>query len=55
MGKNKESAKPGEKADISRIPPPIPLRLSKKVLEKYKYYKGKGVTINASWIQHGLG
>jgi len=42
MGKNKESAKPGKKADISRIPPSIPLRLSKKFLEKSKYYKGKG-------------
>ena len=42
MGKNKELAKPGKKADISRIPPPIPRELSKKFLEKSKYYKDKG-------------
>jgi len=42
MGRNKELAKPGKKADIFRIPPPTPLRLSKKFLEKCKYYKGKG-------------
>jgi len=41
MGKNKESAKPGKKANISRIPPLIFLRLSKKFLEKYNIIKAK--------------
>ena len=30
-----------KEVNISRIPPLIPLRLSKKVLEKFKFYKGK--------------
>ena len=36
---NKETSNPGEQAIIFRIPPPIPPRLSKKVLEKSKFYK----------------
>jgi len=32
----------GKKADISRVPPSIPLRPSKKVLVMLKYYKDKG-------------
>lgn len=42
--KNKKSTNPEKKANISRIPSSIPPRLSKKVLEKSKFYKGKGKT-----------
>jgi len=31
-----------KKAEISSIPPLIPLKLRKKVLEKLKFFKGKG-------------
>ena len=42
MDNNKKLTKPSKKADISRTSFLIPLRPSKKVLEKSKYYKGKG-------------
>jgi len=42
MVDNKKIAKPDKKVDISRIFSSIPPRLSKKMLEKYKFYKGKG-------------
>jgi len=35
------NTKSGKKANIFRISPSIFLRLSKKVLEKFKFYKGK--------------
>jgi len=38
--------KPGKKVNISRIPSSISLRPSKKVLEKYKFYKGKDKIID---------
>jgi len=37
----KRFVNPGKLANISRIPPSIPSRLSKKVLEKSKFYKLK--------------
>jgi len=37
----KELHNPGNFYSISRIPPPILLRPSKKALEKSKFYKGK--------------
>jgi len=37
----KGSVNPGKLANISRIPSSIPLRSSKKVLEKSKFYKLK--------------
>ena len=38
--------KPGKKVNISRIPSSISLRPSKKVLEKYKFYKGNNKIID---------
>jgi len=37
----KNSSKSGKKINIFRIPLPIPSKLSKKVLEKSKFYKSK--------------
>ena len=46
MGNNKDLTKPGKKVDIFRASLSISLRPSKKVLEKFKFYKGKGQIIN---------
>ena len=42
---NKEIAKSDKKANIFRIPPPISLRPSKRMLEKSKFYQGKEKTL----------
>ena len=42
---NKEIAKSNNKANIFRIPPPISLRPSKRMLEKSTFYKGKEKTL----------
>ena len=42
IGNNKESAKSGKKAKVSRVPPSISPKPSKKVLEKSKFYKDEG-------------
>ena len=43
---NNISVLPSKKANISKVPSLIPLRPSKKVLEKSKFYKGKEKTNN---------
>ena len=40
--KKKESRKSGKSAEISRIPSPIPPRLSKEVFRKLKFFQKKG-------------
>ena len=40
--KGKTLDKPGKRLNIFRISSPISLRLSKKILEKLKFYKNKG-------------
>jgi len=39
--KKKESRKSGKSAEISRIPSPIPSRLSKEVFRKLKFFQKK--------------
>jgi len=41
-GNNKKLAKSGKKAKVFRVPPSISPKLSKKVLEKSKFYKDNG-------------
>ena len=43
LSHKKESTSPSKKANISRIPSPIPLRPSKKVLTMLKYHKDKEI------------
>jgi len=40
----KDLSKPSKKANISEVSSPIPLKLSKKVLKKSKFYEDKDKT-----------